>query len=47
MIGVKIREINGNTREFVNKSLMWFANRVTIITITKMVIAKISVISDS
>jgi len=47
MIGVKIREMNGNTLEFVNKSLMWSAKRNTITTITKTVIAKIIVSSES
>jgi len=47
MIGVKIREMNGNTLEFVNKSLMWLAKRNTITTITMMVIAKIIVSSES
>jgi hypothetical protein len=47
MIGVKIKEINGNTLEFVNRSLTWLARRITITIITKTVIAKINVISDS
>jgi len=47
MIGVKIKEINGKTLEFVNRSLMWYAKRNTITSITKKVIVKINVCSDS
>jgi len=47
MIGVKIKEINGNTLEYVNRSLMWLAKRITATIITKTVIVKISVSSDS
>ena len=45
MIGVKIKEINGNTLEIVHRSLMWLAKRITIAIITKTVIAKIIVSS--
>ena len=38
MIGVKIKEINGNTLEFVNRSLMCLARRITITIITHKVI---------
>ena len=47
MIGVKIKEKNGNTLVFVNISLMWLARRTTIAIITKTTIAKINVSSDS
>jgi len=47
MIGVKIKEINGNTLDFVIRSLMWLAKRITITIITKTVIAKMNVSSDS
>jgi hypothetical protein len=47
MIGVKIKEIKGNTLEFVNTSLMWLAKRITITIVTKTEIAKMNVISDS
>jgi len=47
MSGVKIKEINGNTFEFVNRSLMWLAKRITITIITKTTIAKINVSSVS
>ena len=45
--GVRTREINGNTFEFINRSLMWLANSITITIIAKTVITKISVISES
>ena len=47
MIGVKNKEINGNTLDFVIRSLMWLAERITITIITKTVIAKMNVSSDS
>jgi hypothetical protein len=47
MTGVKIKEINGNTLDFVNRCLMWLARRITTTIITKTAIAKISVSSDS
>jgi len=47
MIGVRIREINGNNLEFENTSLMWLAKKITITTITNTVIAKINVSSVS
>jgi len=47
MIGVRIKEINGNTLDFVKRSLMWLAKRITIAIITKTVIAAIIVYSVS
>jgi len=47
MIGVKIKEINGKTLEFVNKSLIWQAKRIAITIITNTVIVMINVSSDS
>jgi len=47
MSGVKVREINGNTLEFDNRSLMQLAERITITNITKTVIANINVSSVS
>ena len=45
--GVKSREVNGNTLIFVSRSLMWLVRRITIIIITKTVIAKIHTSSAS
>jgi len=47
MIGVKIKEMNGNIFDFPCRSLMLFANKITITIIVKTLTAKISVISDS
>ena len=47
IIGVTIKEINGNTFEFVKRSLMWFARRINIAIVTKTAIEKINVSSDS
>jgi len=47
MSGVKIKDIWGNTLEFVNSSLMWLTKRITITIIIQTAIVKIKVNSDS
>jgi hypothetical protein len=47
MIGVEIKEINGNTLEFVNKSFMWLPKTITITIIANSVIANINMSSVS
>jgi hypothetical protein len=47
MSGVRVKEINGNTFDVLNSSLMWLDISVAIIIIVKIVIMKVSVNSTS